>query len=77
MVAATPACPACGSSYGVDPGFLVEVGLAGGGVLRWMGGVPERGPLGGLKEVGREHWDVRGWRCRSCGLLSLYGVTRE
>ena len=72
MNAPLPTCPSCGSTRGFDPGFLRDNAQNRATALRWMQGEPEYGPMGGLRVMGKDYWDVSAHRCRGCGMLTLF-----
>jgi len=64
-------CLRCGEEL-MDEGFVEDVGHAAQGYARWVAGALERGPFGGAKRMGRAHYAIAAWRCRSCGHLELF-----
>lgn len=69
-----PPCRGCAAATGIDPGFPVDTSQKDGRLLRWQAGFPEYGPTNSLRRTGRDRWTVQGWKCRSCGLLTLFTV---
>ena len=41
-------------------------------VSSWQRGVAEKGPLGGLKRMGKTRYEITAYRCTSCGYLESY-----
>ncbi|MET3804772.1 ribosomal protein L37E [Nakamurella sp. UYEF19] len=72
MTEATATCPSCGSASALEPGFFEDRGERSTGYLRWIAGPLERGIFGGAKVMGKQRVIVEAFRCRGCGLLSLY-----
>ena len=65
-------CPKCAVLMG--EGFLLDVGhYSSKKVLEWYEGVPEESFwANGLKTSGRQHFQIRSYRCPQCGYLESY-----
>ncbi len=63
-------CSSCGAS--LEPGLIQDKTDHGVGRARWIEGAPEKSFLGGLKLRGKNKYDIRAFRCSSCGHLELY-----
>jgi len=72
MTESSATCPSCGTVGRPEPGFFEDRGQGSIGYVRWIAGPLERGVFGGAKVMGKERVIVEAFRCRQCGLLSLF-----
>ena len=63
-------CSKCGGD--MEEGFVVDRAQSGSGVMTWVAGAPERGPLGGVKILSKTSYVTRTFRCVKCGFLESY-----
>jgi hypothetical protein len=56
----------------LEPGFIEDTGQSSRGRARWIQGEIETGALGGTRVFGKDRFDIRAFRCRSCGRLELF-----
>jgi hypothetical protein len=64
-------CSFCGAT-GLEPGYLVDVSQATFRVAEWVDGLPEFGPLGGLKMRHKRRIPTTAYRCPECSHLELF-----
>ncbi|MGW2821913.1 hypothetical protein ACWC24_13010 [Streptomyces sp. NPDC001443] len=69
-------CTHCGT-VGLEPGFVEDSGQGARGNARWIEGALQRGPLGGVRRLGRPRWTIEAYRCPACAHLELFAMQRE
>jgi len=64
-------CTHCGANE-LEPGFIEDTGDHSRGYARWVEGALQRGPLGGVRLMGKKRSQIDAFRCLGCGHLELF-----
>lgn len=70
MLTAEIACPKC--KQPMQAGFVLSNYQSYGAVASWIEGLPQYGPLGGLRFRGKPRTPIMTYRCPACGYLESY-----